>query len=268
MTFDLPPVVRPADAGDLDAIVALTKIRRVELAGWEELYWRPRAGIDELHPHFLRWCIEQNASCAVSVATEGERIVGCLFVHTRPDHRFFDDFCVVDGRWSDVGSALVDGAESVGLICAPTKDLALNEWLQTTGNKIVSRFFSLLTVDSGEVENKVNGLPPLLPAAPRHVFGPIDATTENGLRVVTSHGYAVGSAPMSPPPFDPGGPTTVVDQIVGRDRVALLDQTLSAAKRRGDVQVIVVCAEDDHELAAVLVERCVSQPVNLWEWRR
>jgi hypothetical protein len=260
--------VRLAKTEDLDGIVALTRRRRIELAGWEEFYWRPRAGIDDLHPHFLRWCIEQNPACRVVVAVERRRVVGCLFVHTRPDHRFFDDFCVVDGRWSDVGSALLAATESDGLICAPTKDVALNALLQTTQNAIVSRFFSLLTVDSGEVENKVNGLPPLLPAAPRHVFGPIDATTENGLRVMTDHGYAVGSAPVSPPPFDPGGPTTVVDRIVGRDLVALLHETLSAAKRRGDVQVIVVCGEDDSELAAVLAEHCLSQPVNLWELRR
>jgi hypothetical protein len=260
-------VVRPAESTDLDGIVVLTKERRRQLARWEEFYWRPRAGIDELHPHFLRWCIEQNAACQVLVAVENATVVGCLFAHARPDHVFLDDFCVAGERWSDVGVALLNAAETDGLICAPTKDLVLGAWLGTTNSTLVSRFFSLRAVGDSDRLIDSGAIPTDLPSPPRHAFGPIDATTENGLRVMTSEGYALGSAPVSPPPYDPGGPTTVVDRIIGTDRAAVLEATLAAANRRGDVQVIVVCGVADVELETILTARCVSQPVNLWAYR-
>ena len=97
-----------------------------------------------------------------------------------------------------------------------------------------------------------------------HVFGVFDANTENGLRVSTADGYAIGSAPALSPTYNPGGPTTVIDRICGGNRRAVLGFALLEAARRGDVQVIVVVDRADQELTNIVNDMGATQPVNLW----
>jgi hypothetical protein len=243
MEFVSAPLIRPATSDDLEAIVALTRARRNQLAVWEPWYWSPRESIDEMHPMFLSWCIEHNPNCDVVVATENAIVVGCMFAHHRPDHTFLDDFCVFDERWPDIGSALIEASKSgKRLICAPTKDRMKHHWL----------------------EPEFLPLPDTLEQPPAHVFGLFDATTEHGLRVSTADGYAIGSAPALPPPYDPGGPTTVIDRICGSNRRSVLEVALQEAARRGDVQVIVVVDRLDLELTGIVNDLGATQPVNLW----
>jgi hypothetical protein len=270
--------VRAATLEDLDAVVALTRARRAELAAWEEFFWRPRAGIDDLHPLYLRWCIEQNPACDVVVATESDVVVGCLFVLDQGHQSFFDDFCVVDQRWADIGSTLMNSrSESPAVLCSPRKDRAQDTWLQGGGAALVSRYFSL-PVDSGRVGGAGAGgghaLVTLsepepsfdeLPTAPIHTFGIIDAVTPGGLRLATPYGYAIGSASLNPPAYDPGGPTTVIDRIVGPQRGTVLEAALSRAANRGDAHVIVVSDEQDSELRGFLIAHGANQPVNVWQ---
>jgi hypothetical protein len=220
-----------------------------------------------MHPLFLRWCIEHNPNCDVSVATENEIVVGCVFAQRRPDHTFLDDFCVVDERWDDVGQALVEIAdETEQLICAPSKDLAKHQWLESSPFTWSSTFFSLRTTgaDTSSVAPGFLSLPEHLQRPPAHVFGVFNAQTENGLRVATADGYAIGSAPIVPPTHDPGGPTTVIDRICGDNRHAVLDLVLQQAKRRGDVHVIMVVDRSDDELTGIITELGATQPVHLW----
>src|SRR3546814_13930296 len=44
---------RVATAGDLEALVALTRAGPQRLASWSPVYWRPAAGAGELHPACL-----------------------------------------------------------------------------------------------------------------------------------------------------------------------------------------------------------------------
>ena len=262
--------LRPATSDDLQAIAVLTQARRNELAAWEPWYWNPRHGVDETHPMYLGWCISDNPNCEVVIATENDHVVGCLFVNRRPQHDFLDDFCVVENRWMDVGQALVE-ADVVGarLICAPMKDEAQARWLRSTRYTKVSSFFSLRTPPPDQSYERVEPLEPLafpdrLEDPPAHVFGDLDADTQHGLRVSTAHGYAIGSAPVTPPAYDPGGPTTVIDRVVGRNRRALVADVLETASRRHDVQVIFVVDHTDNELAEILTAAGATQPVHLW----
>jgi hypothetical protein len=259
-------LVRNATVDDLDAVVSLTRSRRGQLAAWEDPYWRPRSGIDELHPIYLRWCIEENPSTDVVVATDGagvDGVVGCLIVIRQEGQWFFDDFCVADNRWSDVGGALLRSrSEAPGLLCAPKKDEHQHEWLCSTALTLASTFHAL-AAEAGPVSSPV---PPAasVPVAPRHPFGPFGADTENGLYVSTVYGCAIGSPAAQPPAFDPGGPTTVVDRVGGSDRAKVVQAVVSAAAARGDARLIFVVDASDSELAGILTTAGATIPVNLW----
>jgi hypothetical protein len=267
MEFASAPLIRPAMSDDLAAIVPLTRARRKQLAAWEPWYWNPREGIDETHPMFLGWCIEHNPTCDVTVAIEHGVVVGCVFAQRRPDHTFLDDFCVADERWEDIASPLIETSTAVQhLICAPSKDSMKHQWLERSPFTWASTFFSLRTpaADPSHRTPEFLPLPKQLEQPPSHVFGVFDANTENGLRVSTADGYAIGSAPALPPPFDPGGPTTIIDRICGSNRRTVLDLALQEAARRSDVQVIVVVDRGDQELTNIVNDLGATRPVNLW----
>jgi hypothetical protein len=264
-------VIRRATVDDLDPIVAMATARRTQLAVWEDVYWKPRDGINEHHPLYLRWCIEHNPRCEVFVATEGDSVVGCVFVVALEGQWFLDDFCVAEERWTDVGQQLIrafDGAPK--LICAPTKDRREDEWLQTSECTLVSSFYSLLvpgdrsSAGTETIDVPEQAYPANIEPAPRHVFGPIDERTERGLRTSTADGYALGSASVLPHAYDPGGPTTVVDRVVGSNRAGVVDTLCREAAKRGDAQVIFVVANGDHELESILTMHGATKPVNLW----
>jgi hypothetical protein len=260
--------VRTATADDLDPIVRLTQARRAAFARWEPLYWNPRAGIDDHHPFFLKWCIEQNPNCDVKVAVENDIVVGCLFAHHRPDHVFLDDLCVDEGRWLDVGTSLIQSSSGRNRrICAPAKDTSLHTWLQSSEFVCVSTFWALRTPSPSPTPQKLEyrPLPPVLVEPSAHTFGQFDAATEGGLRISTEDGYAIGSAPINPPPYDPGGPTTVVDRVSGPNRASVMATVLREAGNRGDAHVIVVVDQQDQELAEILLNAGATQPVNLWQ---
>jgi hypothetical protein len=262
--------VRPATTDDLPAITALTGARRRQLANWEPWYWNPRAGIDELHPLYLGWCLEHNDACEVVVAVDGidDVMVGCVFAHRRPDHVFLDDFCVVEDRWTDVGATLAGAtADGQGLMCVPARDRSQRDWLTASDSFTwVSTFFSVRVegLQSTPASAPSAPLPDVLASPPAHVFGLFGVDTENGLRVSTVDGYAVGSAPASPPAYDPGGPTTVIDRVVGPNRRGVVDEVLRAASDRGDVQVIFVVDRADQELAEIVGAVGATEPVHLW----
>jgi hypothetical protein len=272
-------VVRLATIDDLETIVGLTRRRRHVLAEWEDPYWRPRAGIDEQHPFFLQWCIEHNPRCIVFVAVENNIVVGCVFAVNQGQHTFLDDFCVDGERWSDVGNALLHEVATTEtttnrlLLCAPTKDAKEHEWLTASKAVHSSTFFAIpvgarhVAADNADTAADL-ALPSAIATPPQHVFGTFNEKTENGLNVSTVHGYAIGSPPVLPPPFDPGGPTTVVDRIIGTNRALVLEHILRAAAQRGDAQVIVIADNDDTELVGILrakqAAKGAADPVNLW----
>ncbi|MFB4273802.1 MULTISPECIES: GNAT family N-acetyltransferase [unclassified Nonomuraea] len=65
-------------------------------------------------------------------------------------------------------------------------------------------------------------------------------------------GFAIGSLVPSPPVYDPGGPTCTLDDYAVMDDhdwatigVDLLRAVTDEARRRGAVQVVVVCGRED-----------------------
>jgi hypothetical protein len=274
--------VRPASIDDVHDIVTLTAQRRAELAAWEQRYWNPAPNADAIHAMFLRWSVEANPQCQALVAIEGpttasergERVVGCVLVQRRADHGFFDDFCVVGGRWADVGAALLAAAGPLaerGLLCAPAKDEDLARWLDSTGLVATARFFALATTSDNSTRGPLthHGADPIESTSvahepPLHVFGRVDPGADGALVVQVSAGVAVGSPSIAAPIYDPGGRSTVVDHLVGPDRGALLDAVRSAAAVRGDAQLIVIAAEHDRELHRIAADRGATNPVVQW----
>jgi hypothetical protein len=86
-----------------------------------------------------------------------------------------------------------------------------------------------------------------------HTFGgALDPDAPGALTITTDDGYVVGSASTTPPTYDPGGPTCVVDRIVGTNRLGLLNDAMTAAASRGDHQLLVVAATNDDDLVHLL----------------
>ena len=75
--------------------------------------------------------------------------------------------------------------------------------------------------------------------------------------------YAIGSPSVEPPIYDPGGPTSVVDQLGGPDRGVALDLAQSASAARSDSQLVVVLASDDEDLRGELEARSFQLQVIL-----
>ncbi len=258
--------VRRAASEDLDAVVVLTRQRRAELASWEPVYWHPSANADQLHPMFLGYVLTQEEPIAY-VAFDQGAAVGCAIVNRQRSHWFCDDLCVTDERWDSVGSALLAATELAPLVtCVPERDSAEQTWLRSRGSAPASTTY-MLRVAGAAADPVV--FPPFvgeLPAPPMHTFmgGLIDPAADGGLRIADSRGVLIGSAGMMPPIYDPGGPTTVIDRVVGPDRAGLLGDALTIAAARGDVGVLVVCASDDTELADIALSLGATIPVRTW----
>src|SRR3546814_12675341 len=85
---------RVATAGDLEALVALTRAGRQRLASWSPVYWRPAAGADELHRAWLAHLIGSD-DAVVRVATDHGQVVGCAVSVRPPRPWFVDDAALV-----------------------------------------------------------------------------------------------------------------------------------------------------------------------------
>jgi hypothetical protein len=261
--------LRPAGPADADAVVALTRARRRALADWEPGYWCPSAGADETHAAFLQWCIANPGIASPFVATHEDVAVGFVMIPTRPGRLFFDDLCIADGaEWPIVGPALLSAPiQGPGLLCAPTKDAALLAWLESQPRwRPASHLFSIrVTPSEALIPSENADVTVEVPEAPPHPFGPsIHPAVPGGLRLMGQNGYVIGGVSVVPPIYDPGGPTTVIDRIVGTDRGALLREALEVAGGRGDVQVIVVADVRDTELIGLAQSNGAATPVTNW----
>ena len=261
--------VRVGELADLDVIVSLTRDRRRELAELEPEFFRPRSGADELHPLFLTYCLS-NRDTAAMIASDPTGDVGCAIVHSQRRHYWVDDFCVVNHRWDDVGDAIISAITNSPLVlCSPRRDHAQSTWLRSRNARRVSEYHSVRLV-TGQKHVPTVGTDALLGQlgqAPTHTFlnGELDANAPDALVFKNEHGYVIGTPPSTPPIFDPGGPTTVIDRIVGSDRASLLRDAAAIAQERGDIQLVVVCADHDPELRSILSSAGSTVPVEVWQ---
>jgi hypothetical protein len=267
--------VRDATLDDLDAIVILTRDRRDQLETWEPRYWKKREGTDVLHPHFLKYCLDHEAIRVVCTEDDHGVVIGCLIAHPATRGRVWvDDVCVPTGRWNDVGAAMMTTVVATpGFVCVPTNDREMVEWFSSVGRQRRS-IYRNVWLDSITLNPPAYGdeLPIDIGVAPEHSFeNQINPIREKSLVVSTDEGFAIGSTPLTPPAYDPGGTTTVIDRIVakrdGGDRSIILMAALAECHARGDVQAIVIHEPADTELSALLDAFDAGHPVDVWSTR-
>ena len=253
--------VRPAVPGDSKAVCALARAARHQRAVWAPTYFRPHSAADELHPAFLEFMIG-SAEHATYVLDDGGDVAGFYVRQMQPRHRWLDDFVVAgEDRWSEA-VAVVAAVESAPWVsCVSALDSAQLRAMVEAGGLRLSSYFALSLGSAAEATGDAEPIAPFdddLAFAARHTFGGRAFSRDTDGALVVSEagiGWLVGSPSYTPPPvYDPGGPTTVVDRVVGVDRSRLIQLACAAAKRRGDAQLVVVTDSHDSDLEAVLAE--------------
>jgi hypothetical protein len=109
-------VIRPAAAGDLDAILALADTRRQQYAGYQPRFWRPAPDATARQAPYLAALIADPAVITL-VAVTGADLVGYAVGQLAPAPPVYDpggptclvdDFTVAEsGLWTTVGLDLL-----------------------------------------------------------------------------------------------------------------------------------------------------------------
>lgn len=263
--------VRTAKEDDLAAIATLTAAARRQRAEWEPEYFRPADGADEAHERYLRDRLSGGDDAVARVVTWDDEVVGCAF-STRQDHQWVvDDIAPADeGWWSDGMPKLLRAvAERPALTCVPHSDIRQTGCVDALGFRLRSSCWrlgldgALPAADADVAETDPAGLRP----APHQPFRV--RPEDDGVIVLgePSGGRAVLAPSMPAPPiYDPGGTTGLVDRVTGGRRADLVEAAARTAASRGDVQLVVVCAEDDPGLEDVLIERAFHRVVDVYSW--
>lgn len=253
--------IRPAVDDDLPRVIALTRQQRTQLARWSPVYFNPREGADEGHAAFLSYLVG-SSDHETLVLVESDEVVGFFVVIPQAEHRWVDDLCLAEAaHWPAALDVLAPFVPGAWVTCVSSSDRSRINAMHDAGLRVLSRYFvrsvaglSLLDdrSDSARPASVSNWDPSLAPA---HTFGgqALDPSVPGAIVIFDDQGgYVIGSPSVSPPIYDPGGPTPVIDQLVGADRAGLLESALSAAAARGDAQVVVVVDERDQELSDIV----------------
>lgn len=109
-------IIRAAVPDDLDAVVEILEWNRLRLESWEPNFWRKSSDSSAMSRAFLGSILEDPNSTLL-IAEVGGAILGCLqfkptFVppvySPHGTTWMVDDFVVPEGRWMDLGAALLD----------------------------------------------------------------------------------------------------------------------------------------------------------------
>lgn len=272
MLRDMPHellTIRPATVDDLDVIVSLTRAKRQQLARWAPVYFNPAPEADELHPAFLDFMIKSADHTTQALVSDGGAVVGFFAEHSLDGESriWVDDLCVAEEAWwPSAIRAIDDAVASPWVTCVSTQDNSQADALTGCGLSTVSSYWARPTHDIEPT--KPTPFDPVRfdasNAAP-HTFGgrAFQPDAHGALVVGSDHGYAIGSPAVNPPIYDPGGPTTVIDQLVGPHRMKVLQMAMAAAAERGDAQVVLVCGNEDAELSALVDEAGFGHVVDL-----
>ncbi len=252
--------MRAATGDDLPAVVALTRAQRSRLARWAPVYFNPAAHADDLHAGYLGWLVSSADHDTRVVVDDGEV---CAFAHVieQGTHHWADDLCWVDGRGT-AGLELLASVEADAVAtCVAAEDDESRSLLADHGFAVTSAYWSRPLDRDGASPPAVGAAPRHpLPAPPLHTFGPIGPGDDGALTIAEGDSLVVGSPSVSPPIYDPGGPSCVIDRVLGPDRSGLVRAAMAEAAGRGDAQMIVVVDADDDELTdAVMAVGFVAQ---------
>ena len=264
---------RTPTSADLPAILALTRANRALLATLEPWFWRPSANADELHRAFITYQVA-NENLIKRVLERDGRVVGYAVSANHPAGFYHvDDVCLShDADWRTDGAHLLRSiAERPAIMTAPHGDTARVEaaraiGLEQFGTVRSLRFDQEPALALGAAPTPMS-VPDDLAVPPTHPFLP--AMTRESLTVVGDgrRGYAVLSPSIAAPPiYDPGGKPSVVDRVIGNDRLSLLMDALAFASARGDVGVILIVQRGDTELSAIADRLGARHPVDLFRW--
>jgi len=263
----MPLVIRPAADEDLPAIVALTAQKRRQLADWEPEFWAMGEHADEIHRAWLGRLVAADRIVS-RVAVDAKEVVGFAASLPREDRWIVDDACVASGRWAQVGPTLLEGIlERPALTCVPHAAVPEADAFRSAGWAVVSHYRVLrLPGRDCSAEPGLNPGQPAEFAPPTPSTFWLDPEDAGALVLVDDEGgHIVGSASSTPPGiYEPGGTTCVVDRISGGRRDRLIAALTAAAAERGDVQVLVVCGEDDFELRDILDAQGWRHPVDVF----
>ncbi len=261
--------VRPATHDDLDVIVALTKAMRRQLARWAPVYFNPTAEADQLHPVFLEFMVDSEDHVTQALVSDDGAMVGFFAEHTLAGEprTWVDDLCITDeALWSSAIRAIGEVATPPWVTCVSSLDESRTAALTESGHSVVSSFWARTTHDVVAAEPaEFDPIDFDAGNAAPHTFGgqAFRPDLPGALVVGSTAGYAIGSPPATPPIYDPGGPTAVIDQVNGPDRSKVLQMALAASAHRDDAQVIVVCSAEDAELSSIVGESGFDRVVDL-----
>jgi hypothetical protein len=260
--------LRAAREEDLPTIVSLAHQMKRRLAAWSPRYFHPHVDAEARHEAWLSYLVGSDDHDTRVITDSGE-VVGFFNVVRQPLHLWVDDLVLSnDDLWLDTARLVTTHVDDPWVTCVSRADTVRSAALAASGLAPASTFWAaqLSKRAEGETPQHTREFPESR-SAPRHVFGgcPFEPGAPGALVVVDDHdGYAIGSASMTPPLYDPGGPTTVIDQIVGADRAGLLDEAMARSAARADTGVIVVCATDDDQLRQILERRGYRPEVDLF----
>ena len=260
--------IRPATRDDLDLIVSLTRNTRRQLARWAPVFFNPAAQADGLHAAFLEFMLVSDDFVTKAIVADVE-MVGFFAEHTLVGglRSWVDDLCVADASsWPSAVDAINTAVTTPWVTCVATQDSLRVQAMIERGQRVVSSYWARTTHDITPEAPSAFDLSGFdADGAAPHTFGgqAFQPDLPGALVVGSDAGFAVGSPSVTPPIYDPGGPTTVIDQLRGPDRTGVLHMALSAARHRGDAQVVVVCKQDDRELASIVATAGFDRVVDL-----
>jgi GNAT superfamily N-acetyltransferase len=149
--------VRPAIAGDVEAITALAGARRRKYARYQPVFWRPAVNAEEVHRRFLAELVSDDDVLTLVSDDEGT-VVGFLIATFGDAPAVYDpggrtctidDFVVAPRRWLTTGvhllrsaieDAAVRGAIQVVVVTA-NLDKRKREALRSCGLSIASEWW-------------------------------------------------------------------------------------------------------------------------------
>ncbi len=200
------------------------------------------------------------------VLVDGGDVVGFCNLITQSARTWVDDLCIADdSRWPDAMPSL-EAVPRPWVTCVAVADGERASALATIDAEPVCTYFSRSLEPTAAAPLASPEVADFEPWPVGHTFAEESfQPTADGALVVTdgTGGYAVGSAGVNPPIYDPGGPSCVVDTIRGDDRHGLLLSAMQQASARGDAQMIVVCEIHDDTLREALLRAGFEPQVNM-----
>lgn len=266
----MSPNVRAATPDDLPALAELASRSRRQYTAWEPQYFRAAADADADQQRRIAGLLDSGDAVA-RVATSDDDVVGCAIAVRQPRHWFVEQIAAADeGWWSD---AMLELLRSVGerpaVAAAPAKDIRQIGCFNTLGLRRRSAYWRLPLTGAGEGRDGVAAAVPAparLPDPPPHTFSTVDPAAATVLGD-GDDGFAVlASAHEASAGYDPGGSTGLVERVTGGRRGELVDAATADAAARGDVQLVVVCSDDDPVLEDALVDRGFARVVEVYSW--